>query len=650
MGGICGVWNLDGRPTDARVMSDMSRTLQHRGLDGERSRIEGGVGFSCQHMWVAAEDHAAYQPIVGESGAMLVMDGRLDNRENLVRALALDRRVSDARCVMSAYERWPGSFVERLAGDFAVAVFDPSAQRLVLARDAMGVRPLYYFHGARLFAFASEIKALLAHPDITPKPDDEGVADCLLIGSRPIDQRHSTCFQGVSAVVPAHIVTVTASELTRTRYWDFDTERELRFRSFEEYVEAFGSHFKEAVKRRIRSQYPVAVSVSGGLDSASIFCQAETLRREGVVPTPAIAGVSYISGRDGTDEQAYLRDIEATYGVDVDRFPIEPLIGVVDGMRQQVAAAEAPFVDYLWGVTRELHTRATATGARSLLSGHLGDQLLFSPAYLVDLVRRNAWPTIWRHTREYGRYFGDPYTARRRRSLVVDTIRHHAPRALAPSLKWLRQRVLERQRPKGWFSPPFISTALRDRYQLAAFDRRFHSAHARGVYTEARSRYHGHSIEWNMKVAAHHGLDAAFPFFDRDLIAFLMAIPGEIHARNGVPRILLRQALRGILPDSIRTRTWKSDFSSVVNQGVGRDAAEIMNTMTSDCQGVRFGYLDADRLASALARFPETLDAADCRASWDLADTYGLEMWLRVFWGGQGSGVDTVLPPSEESS
>jgi asparagine synthase (glutamine-hydrolysing) len=650
MGGISGVWNIDGRPMQARVMSEMTGRLQHRGLDGERSRVDGGVGFSCQHMWVAAEDHGSYQPIVAETGAMLMIDGRLDNRQELIAALGLDCRASDARCALSAYEAWQESFVERLDGDFAIAVFDPAAERLILARDAMGVRPLYYFHSARLVAFGSEIKALLAHPDIAARPDDEGVADFMLIGSRPIDQHQSTCFQGICAVVPAHIVIVTPYGITRTRYWDFDTERQLRFRSFEEYVEAFGSHFKEAVRRRSRSQYPVAVSVSGGLDSSAIFCQAETLRRTGVVAAPAIAGVSYISNGGDADEQAYLHDIEVKYGVEVDRYPIEPLIGIVDGMREQVAAAEAPFVDYLWGVTRELHTRAAAAGARSLLSGHLGDQLLFSPAYLIDLVHRSAWPTIWRHTREYGRYFGGAYTASRRRRLVVDTVRHHTPRALAPSLKWLRQRVVGRRQPKTWFSPRFLSTALRDRYQLATFDRQFQSAHARGVYTEARSRYHGHSIEWNMKVAACSGLDAAFPFFDRDLVAFLMAIPGEIHARHGVPRILLRQALRGTLPDSICTRTWKSDFSSLVNQGVREDATEIMTTMKSDCQGVRFGYLSADRLTPALARLPENFDAADCRDTWDLADTYGLEMWLRVFWGGKSSGVDSPIPRNEESS
>lgn len=634
MSGISGAWNLGGRPLDARVLSGMSARLRHRGPDGERARIDGAVGFACQHLWVAAEDHGVYQPIVGESGTMLMIDGRLDNRAELLSTLRLDRTASDAHCALSAYEAWSDAFAERLSGDFAIAVFDPRSRRLLLARDAIGVRPLYYFHTSGLFAFGSEIKALLAHPEVESRPDDEGVADFMLIGSRPLERQDLTCFAGVSSVVPAHIVSVTTRGLARRRYWDFDTERRVRYGSFGEYVEAFDHHFETAVKRRTRSAHRVAVSVSGGLDSSSIFCQAETLRRDGVAASPPrIAGVSYVSDRAETDEQRYLTDIEARYGLTIDRFPIEPLTGMVRGVREQVATIEAPFVDYMWGVTRELHTRAAAAGARSMLSGHWGDQMLFSTAYLIDLLRRGAWPTIWRHTREYARYFGNAETKARRRLLLVDAVRYHVPRAIAPPLKWLRLRVLERREPKRWFSRPFLAAALRHRYRLATFERAFHSAHARAVYIEARSKYHVQCMEWNAKVGALHGLEVAFPFLDRDLIAFLMAIPGDVHARQGVPRALLREAMRGVLPESICARTWKSDFTPFVNEGLSDDTAAILQTMNAASLGVRFGYLDADRLGPEVTRLTKMPPATDCINSWDLADTFGLEMWLQVFWG-----------------
>ena len=272
-----------------------------------------------------------------------------------------------------------------------------------------------------------------------------------------------------------------------------------------------------------------------------------------------------------------------------------------------------------------------------MLSGHWGDQMLFSAAYLIDLLRRGGWRTIWRHTKEYARYFGEEEAAMRRRLLLVDAVRYHVPRAIAPPLKWLRLRVFDRRRPKRWFSPRFLAAAQRHRYRLATFERRFHSAHAQAVYIEARSKYHVQCMEWNTKVAALYGLDVSFPFLDRDLIAFLMAIPGEVHARDGVPRILLREAMRDILPESIRTRIWKTDFTRFVNHGVREDGLAILESMSADCLGVRFGFLDANRLAPELSRLASMLNTADCVDSWDLADTYGLEMWLQVFWGPKGS-------------
>ena len=645
MNGITGVWNLDGRPIEGGTLRTMSARLRHRGRDGERLHVSGAAGIACQHSWVTPEEQGEHQPLIGDSGAVLALDGRIDNREELIAALRLDRSTSDARCVLAAYEAWADGFAERLNGDFAIAILDVRAGRLVLARDALGVRPLYYVQTPRLFAFGSEIKALLAHPDIPAEPDDEGVADFMLIGARPLDRQELTCFRGVLAVVPAHLVIATTRSVTSRRYWNFDTRRRLRLKTTEEYVEAFHERFAEAVKRRTRSAFPVAFSVSGGLDSSSIFCQAETLRRQGRLTAPSIAGLSYVSDRVDTDEQQFLRDIEARFDRRFDRFAIDTRTGLVAGAREQVSAIEAPFVDYMWGVTRELHTRAAATGARSLLSGHWGDQMLFSSAYLIDLFRQGAWPSIWRHTREYGRYFGNEETARRRRLLLVDAARYHVPRTLAAPLKWVRLQLFAPPRPKPWFAPSFLATALQHRHRLATLDGPFHSAHARAIYIEARSKYQVQCMEWNTKVGALYGLEAAFPFLDRDLIAFLMAIPGEMHARHGVPRALLREAMCGILPDSIRARTWKSDFTAFVSQGVKDDADEILRTLSSDCLGVRFGYLDGGKLRPELARLAGLLNEADCTDSWDMADTYGLEMWLQVFLGGQGG---KTLPPLQE--
>ena len=632
MSGILGVWNLDGRPLDPLVLARMSESLRHRGLDGEGRKVLGSIGLVHQHLWVTPEEHGENQPLVGRAGAMLAMDGRLDNRDELLGKLDLPLSTSDAACVLAAYEKWDAGFAERLNGDFALAVFDPPRHRLLLVRDAIGIRPLYYFNAGHVFLFASEIKALLLHKAVRTRQDDEGLADFLLIGQRPVDRQDVTCFAGISALVPAHLALVTPEGVVSRRYWDFDTGRSLRLHSFDEYVEAFRERFTEAVRRRIRSARPVAVSLSGGLDSSSIFCQAETLRRAGNGTSARLCGISHI-GTEGTqaDEQRYLMDIERDYDIVVERFPMEPLMGVTDGAEEQIRAIEAPFADYMWGVTRELRRRAAAAGARTLLSGHWGDEVLFSSAYLIDLFNRFAWPEVRRHTREYERWFGTEGARVLRRRFALDLARHHLPRALVPPLKWIRRKLFSPARAKPWLSEGFLEKALRFANRPATLGAGFHSAQARSLYLEARSKYHVQCMEWNNKIAALHGLDAAFPFLDRDLLAFLMAVPGDVQNRGGAPRALLREAMRGVLPDALRARTWKADFSDVVNRGVAKDARVISATLSGAPLAVRLGYLDPVRLSDAVARLSANLQGSTCLDSWDLTDLFALEVWLRVF-------------------
>jgi asparagine synthase (glutamine-hydrolysing) len=632
MSGLAGLWNLDGAPMDGEILRSMSGTLRHRGPDGEGCRHVGSFGLACQHMWVTPEEQGELQPLTGRRGALLALDGRLDNRDELLAALKLPRTASDAACALAAYEAWDEAFAAHLNGDFALAVFDEPKQQLLLVRDSIGIRPLYYFHDRRLFAFASEIKALLIHPGIEVRPDDEGLADFMLVGSRPVDRCDATCFAGVSALPPAHLTVVTRERQVLRRYWDFDTGRKLNLRSPGEYAEAFGGHFAQAVRRRLRSVHPVAVSVSGGLDSSSIFCQAQLLRREEAASCPEIAGISYVGAKGSdADEERYLIEIERHLNVRIERFPIDPVTGVASRVADQVRAIEAPFLDHLWNLTCELYRRTAVRGSRVLLSGHWGDQVLFSSAYLVDLFKQLGWGEIRRHQQEYKQWMGEAEARVLARRFATDVARHHLPRNVLRPLKWAKLRLSKRPAAKLSFSDAFLERARRFADRPAVMGHGFHSAQARALYLEARSKYHVHCMEWNNKAAASFGLDAAFPFLDRELLAFLMATPGNMQNPDGVPRGLLREAMRGVLPEAVRLRRGKADFTVQVNAGVAQDATEIAHRLTPGSLGVRHGYFDGDRLGAEVTKLRAGLGDADCVKSWDLTDLFGLEVWLQVF-------------------
>lgn len=637
LSGIVGVWNRDGSPLGAAVVHAMNQTISHRGPDGSDVHVADAVGFAHQHLWVTLEEIGERQPIVSGRGVLLAFDGRLDNRDELDRLLDLPARASDAACVLEAYQQWDERFVERLAGDFALGLFDGTLRRLILARDPIGVRPLYFHVSPRFVAFASEIKALLAHPEIPVRPDDEGIADALMIRVRPVEGLGLTCFAGIEALPPSHTLVATPTGVRRRKYWDFDGGARLELRSFDEYAEAFRDRFATAVRRRARSAFPVAVSVSGGLDSSSIFCQAETLRRRNPALLPETIGVSYVDVGGTADERAFLESIEREYGVEVQRLALADHLGLVEGSDRQLWHVEVPSLDYLWKARMAIGQTMRARGARVLLSGHWGDQMLFSTGYLVDLARRGAWIEVARHLREYRRWLGAEEATVHARRFFPELARSYVPDALRAPLKRWRRRWLER-RPRAWFAARFVDPARSAADPPVRLDQRFHSTQARRIYLEARSSYHVQCMEWNNKAAAMDGQDHACPFLDRDLVALLMAMPGTMQNRGGVPRGILREAMRGVLPDDVRARTWKGDFSGAVNTGVARDYASIASLLTREGQAVARGYFDADGLDRFIATHRAPATDAECYDSWDLADAFGFELWLRVFFAHESPG------------
>ena len=237
MSGVFGCWHVDARPLDA--------TRFHRSLAGISPQD------SCEiHAWIDGSIGLADKTSVSTIGAttastidrtICVFDGRLDNRAELRRTLHDHPRAIPAPIAISwprRTERFGDAFVERLEGDFALAVFDRRMNRLLLARDRVGLRPLCYVQRGGALLFASEAKALLAHAGITAMPDEQTLADFLLTFPSQ-DTRSRTFFSGILSVPPAHLLIATPESVSVRRYFDFDTEDPLRLDIFEDYVAAF---------------------------------------------------------------------------------------------------------------------------------------------------------------------------------------------------------------------------------------------------------------------------------------------------------------------------------------------------------------------------------------------------------------------------
>lgn len=632
MSGLAGVWNRDGRPVAPDGLAAMSRALAHRGREARATWVEGAVGLACRLARTAPESSRERQPYRGAGGEVVLFDGRLDNREDLRRRLGeeVGPPRADSGLVAAAYRRFGDGLPATLAGDFALAVWDPGRQRLLLARDALGVRPLYLCRAraGSSVLFASEIKALLAHPAVDARPDRDTLADFLVDHVRDPSR---TFFEGISSVEPAHLIEVWSDSLAARRYWDFDPGRRLRLGSTREYAEAFREVLERAVRRRLRSARPVAVSVSGGLDSSSVLALA--LGSEGAGPTPPVLGVSYLApeGSDA-DERRFLVDLEERLGTSIHRFPLGR--GVLEDAAAGVWHNEMPWLDGHWNATGRFMTAVRELGTRVVLSGHWADELLFPQAYLVGMFRRLRWRAAWSHLDEFGRWMTDADQRFFRRRFLKDLVKFHVPRPLLPLVHRTR---LE---PRPWHSRD-----LRRRAARRAWKRRSElpgegSAHFRSLYEEARSAHHVLCLEWSDKVAAMHGLEWSFPFLDRDVVSFLMAAPGEVVTPDGVPKGLLRTATRGLLPESIRRRRWKANFLPLIEEGVSADARSIVEELDRFREARRLGLVDDDAVVRSVGGVPGREELTGEEAVTDLLDLLALELWARVFFA---SGDHTAI-------
>jgi asparagine synthase (glutamine-hydrolysing) len=600
LGGIVGVFTLDGRPVAETVVARMK----------------------------AVTTVPAASPHESSSGCVVWFDGRLDNPAEFSPASGGDTPIclSDADLVGHAYERFGDRFAGRLNGDFALALVDVRRRRLVLARDVMALQPLYYCQIPGAVLFASEIKCLLAHSAVVPAVDEDALASLVL--DYWCDE-HRTCFKGIYSVPPGHSVTATAERLERRAEWTFEPSAQIRYRSFADYREHFTSLFEQSIRRRLRAADGVAITVSGGLDSSSIFCQASALQRREAMHV-RVHGISMtFPPKSAADEQHFLRDIEDKYDTRITRLPVARY-SFVDRAGAAVRCLDSP--GYLEDAQIQIFESARHAGCSVLLSGFFGDQMLSDRGYLIDLVRRGRWLKVRHDVRQFHAWATDVEPRFFTSDLCKRIVRALPPRWAFRAVKRLLKERRFRERYPSWFSAGFRRRAEAVASKRFDASHRFATAHAEQYYRHATAGHYVNIVRCEQALARAHGLALAYPFRDRDLVAFLMAIPGEIVNWQGVPKGLLRQALSGVLPDAIRDRRWKADFTALENEAMRHDAAQVLSMLGRDGLAVRNGYVDAGALDRVAPTFATLAGDAGAPPGWRLTDLAGLELWVRQFF------------------
>jgi asparagine synthase (glutamine-hydrolysing) len=648
MSGIIGLWNPDGRPGAVEEIVRMGRAISHRGLHATPPLVDGPVALAYLHLEVRGKPLPVVQPFAdAETGLAIVVDGRIDNRDDLLPALEsrglAPRGASDAELILRAYRLWGVETPRRLLGDFAFAIWDSRNRRFFCARDQLGVRPfLYYFVRNSLFAFGSEIKAIIALHRVARRLNEFRLADYLV---EELDREDTvgTFYEGVLRLPGGHCLMAEPDSLKVWDYWKLIPKEGARYRSLEECAEAFRSVFMKAVSDRIRDTAGVAYALSGGLDSSSVVGAAREL--SGGAAQARLTTFSLVD-HAGQEALGMIRSVVEQGGIDSHLIRPEDVTAGNYDLTGLIRNSDQPFeVDqgfFDWITYRS----ARHHGCRVLLDGIDGDQMNPHTYYLSSLIRRGRWLAAMRNARCLARESNDPLW----RILAADGLLPIFPRSLL-ALGKLKRAILQ--------PPPDTSIGLIGD-DLA---RRTHVAERcivrrQALRNAARDPFLLHSLGFTSGCvsfaferldlkASLLGLELRHPFADRRVAEFLISLPLEWKGHFPASKTIMRSAMSGLLPESLLRQRRLPHPGPAFHARILACHAEWLNQALQKALQSLEGYVRLDRLAELYRVFISEKQADAGFALWNVAV---LARWMETKgMGGRSYGRINKISAAEEA-
>jgi asparagine synthase (glutamine-hydrolysing) len=535
MSGIAGLVRFDGRAVDAALLRRMTDSMATRGPDGRHIWVNGSAGFG--HALLNSDGRPAgdRQPTSLDGQVWITADARIDGRRDLVRELGAHgarttlEDATDAQLILHAYAAWGERAVDHLLGDFAFAIWDDRSRQLFCARDHFGVKPFYYAELTDGIVFSNSLDCVRLHPAVGSALNEIAVGDFLVFGLNR--NPGTTTFANIRRLVAGHSLTSDAGGHHTRRYWTVPTGGRIRYRQQRDYVE----HFRDLLRTAVADRLPagrVDVWMSGGLDSTSITAVARELRSEfgnRAVHAHTVVYDTLIPN----DERRYATDAAHALGVPISFFAADdyvPFAGWDAGDLCMPEPSGNPFL-----LLRLQQLRQVASHSRVLLCGEGADEALWR-SDLLDLVGCMPWG-----------------------ELAADVARGLASYRVRPAIG-LRDRLKKWRRldARRFRYPTWLNREFVERIDLPQRVQQVTSGEANDVHpirAEAHRRLTTGPWDFYFESsdpgATGVAVEIRYPFIDVRLVKYLLAIPPVPWF---VAKTLLREAMKGVLPDSVRRR------------------------------------------------------------------------------------------------
>jgi asparagine synthase (glutamine-hydrolysing) len=574
--------------------------------------VSANVGMAYQPYHTHDRMSLERQPAYDLRGDLLTFDGRLDNHKELSVQLDLcDQIVPDSRIVLAAFSRWGEHCFSKFVGDWALALWSQQEKALYLARDHAGTRTLYYRNEAGTLQWSTYLETFFVN-DTSP-PLDQGYLACYLC-SRPINDL--TPYEGIVAVPPAHYFVATGKKSTIRSHWEPAREREINYRTSQQYEDHFLNLFRQSVDRRSGPGSPILAQLSGGMDSTAIVCMSDSIRRaQGANTSELLDTLSFYNDLEPDwNERRYFSVTEARRGKTGVHIDIATDGPTYEPLNPDEGAFLWPGADS-GTIQQERETsRLAGPEYRVILNGIGGDELLGGVPYPIPelaahLLSGNL-PRLLSQTFRWCMVKRTPML-----DMLVDTIRTTASLYYRPSLEFAE-------------IPPWIHPTLRGGCEEIERQR---IAQRRSIGRSPVAIVN--SLAWSSIVESLPHLNPAFtvrneyryPYLDRDLVDFLFRIPREQLLRPGRRRALMRSALKTIVPPEILERRRKAFLIRTLLLSV-RNSADKIRAVFEKPLVAEYGFVDH---RSFLVNLDAILDSSRLGMQRSMLTTVALELWLQ---------------------
>lgn len=618
MCGIAGQVTRDRRPVQAERITAMGESLQHRGPDDHGVYLKGHVGLTHRRLSVLDLTAAGRQPMSNEDGTVwLVLNGEIYNHQELrdqLKARYRFRSRTDTEVLLHLYEEHGLECLPSLVGMFAFALWDDRAQRLVLVRDRLGKKPLFYALTEKSLLFASEIRALVASGaqfDV----DSTALHHYLTFQYVPTPQ---TIFRGVHKLPPGHVLIYENGQVTERAYWSLQYQQKATGRTEAEYMEEFRALLRDAVRLRLTSDVPIGAFLSGGADSSTVV---------GLMAAEMAQPVKTFSigfQEAGFDERPHAREIAGRFGTEhhefvVDTSAVELLPELARLYGEPYADASAIPTYHLAQLSRRFVTVAlTGDGGDELLGGYPRYRLHF-----LDRALAGISPS-WRA--QLRKVLGGDRHAAGARSLIG-----RLERVLAPfSETYLNRICYFSTAEKDWLYTKEFKNQVVGADSFQVLSRWFEEAQASDLLdqllsVDTRSYLPDDLLVKLDRATMAHGLEARCPFLDHRLVEFAARLPSQFKIRRSTSKYLLKAAMQDLLPRHILHRE-KQGFAVPLDAWFRGCWREVLCDTLLSARATGRGYFQPKRVQELIDRHGR----AEGNYGYHLYALLMLELWHQV--------------------